>query len=83
MIKVISALAVAAMIGGAMPAFAQETIGSNGHEVDGHGGGGSQANRLHPDGPGGGAFVTRSSDGTCYLHSGNNVIIVRCPPMHN
>jgi hypothetical protein len=79
MIKTISALAIVAAFGAAMPAFAQETINSQtGGVVDGHGGGGSIVNRSHPDGPGDG-YVTRAPDGTCYLHTSDKVIVVRCP----
>ncbi len=81
MIKTITALAIAAGMALAAPAFAQETSNtSTGGVVDGHGGGGSIVNRDHPDGPGAGAFRTQAPDGTCYLHtSEGKTIIVRCP----
>ena len=79
MIKIISALAIALALGAAAPAFAQETVNSTtGTIVDGHGGGGSVANRYHPDGPGGG-FITQAADGTCYLHTSDKTLIVSCP----
>lgn len=80
MIKTMTALALAAGMALAAPAFAQETTNSStGTVVDGHGGGGSVANRFHADGPGGGAYVTQAPDGTCYLHTTNGeAIVVRC-----
>jgi hypothetical protein len=52
--KVISTLLVVAAIGLLIPAstFGQETVGKNGHEVDGNGAAGNWANKLVPDGPG-------------------------------
>lgn len=79
-IKTMTALALVAAMALAAPAFAQETTNSNtGTVVDGHGGGGSVANRYHPDGPGAGAFRTQAPDGTCYLHTTNGqTLVVRC-----
>ena len=81
MIKTITALAIAAGLALAAPAFAQETTNSDtGTVVDGHGGGGSVANRYHADGPGAGAFRSQAPDGTCYLHTADgSVLVVRCP----
>jgi hypothetical protein len=81
MIKIISALAIAAALGvAAIPAaYAQETTNATtGTVVDGHGGGGSIVNRTHPDGPSGG-FVTQTPDGTCYLHTSDKTLVIRCP----
>jgi hypothetical protein len=78
MIKTILALATVAALAAAVPAYAQETIGATGRAVDGHGAGGSQANRDHPDGPSG-SYLTRADDGTCYLHTRDSVLVVRCP----
>lgn len=78
MLKTILALATIVALGAAVPAFAQETIGQNGHVVDGHGGGGQKENRTVPDGPGYGT-ISRAPDGTCYLHTRNDVFVVRCP----
>lgn len=78
MIKTILALATVVALGASVPAFAQDTVGANGQVVNGHGGGGNMKNRDVPDGPGYG-FITRASDGTCYLHTRNDVLVVRCP----
>ena len=80
MIKTLTAFALVAGMALAAPAFAQETTNSDtGTAVDGHGGGGSIANRFHADGPGGGAFRTQAPDGTCYLHTVNGqTLVVRC-----
>jgi hypothetical protein len=79
MIKTMTALALVAGMALAAPAFAQEmTNGDTGTVVDGHGGGGSIANRYHADGPGAGAFRTQAPDGTCYLHTADKTIVVRC-----
>ena len=78
MIKTILALATVVALGASVPAIAQDTIGSNGQVVNGHGGGGNAHNRDVPDGPGNG-YITRASDGTCYLHTRNDVLVVRCP----
>ena len=81
MIKAISTLALAASLSLAAPAFAQMTTNAQtGGVVDGHGGAGSDANRRHADGPGAGAFVTQTSDGTCYLHTNDSrAIVIHCP----
>ena len=80
MIKTILAIATIAALSAAVPAIAQDTGNSaNGQNVDGHGAGGSDQNRYHPDGPGAGSFISRASDGTCYLHTRNDVLVVRCP----
>ena len=81
MIKAISTLMIVASLTLVAPALAQQTTNSRtGGTVDGHGGGGSDVNRHHPDGPGGGAFVTKTSDGTCYLHTNDSkAIVIRCP----
>ncbi len=78
MIKTILALATVVALGASVPAFAQDTSGSNGQIVNGHGAAGSVANRYHADGPGYG-YISRGADGTCYLHTRNDVLVVRCP----
>jgi hypothetical protein len=83
--KTIMALVAAASMALSGAAFAQEVVGSNGHVVDGHGGGGQYQNRLVPDGypsdnvtfltTDRGQNAIRRQDNACDL----GLITVKCP----
>jgi hypothetical protein len=87
--KIVMALAAALSLSLSGAAFAQEVVGSNGHVVDGMGGGGQYANKLVPDGnpsptvtfiPNDTGAYLRRSNNACDLGLINGQVNDKCPP---